>query len=374
MIDICMLVTSDLTRDPRVQKEANTAHEGGYKIVVLCRECEGEVMPYRVDALDIERPERRIQKYIERIRFNLSLINKVRKYKPKLIHANDLDTLPGGFIAAKLTGAKLLFDGHELYSSVGRDVGKLGQQLLFVLEKLLVRQADAVVTVSDNLADAMAVDMGIEKPYVVLNAVPYVDTSGMTPKEWTKQFGGKKIVLWHGKYVKNRSLHEAIMAAKYLPDDVALVFRGYGPLEDELRQFVKEQGLTEKVHFVPPVAMFDLVEYAVGADIGLFPCDPTLLSIQYAAPNKIFEYIMAGLPCVATDTAEVRRILSKYSLGETFRPNDSEDMANVIVEMLSKGEELEKIKVRSLKAARDYSWDLEGEKLMNIYGELLSTA
>lgn len=371
MIDICMVVTSELDRDPRVQKEALSAHNAGYNVLVICRSYSGPALDYQVLPLNIARPEKRLFKYFERIWFNLTLILKLIQYRPHLIHANDLDTLPAALLAGKIIRKSVLFDAHEYFSTAGRDVGALGSKLLFWLERTLVKKADKVVTVSQHLAKSMATDLQIEQPTIVMNAAPYIDTSAMDAGEWATEFTGKKIVLFHGRYVQDRSLPEAILAAKYLPDDIVMVFRGYGPLEDELRALVNKENLSKKVHFVPPVPMFDLVRSAVGADIGIFPCNSALRSKLYAAPNKVFEYMMAGLPFVATDTPEIRRLLGEHDIGAVFIPDDPQDTARAIVELLEKPAELAKMQERCLEIAHSFSWEVEGAKLLQVYAQLL---
>ncbi len=95
-------------------------------------------------------------------------------------------------------------------------------------------------------------------------------------------------MLYQGRYTDGMGLSEAILATRYLPTDVALVFRGYGAYEDTMRQVIAREGLEDRVTLVPPVPMNDLVFSAVGADLGLVVYNPINLNNVYAAPNKLF--------------------------------------------------------------------------------------
>lgn len=370
MTRICMLVTSELDRDPRVQKEAASAHEVGHAVTVICRTYHGPAKPYSVVTLNIGRQERRLGKYFERLTTNFALTRAAIRAKPEIVHANDLDTLPAAYAASRLTGARLVYDAHELWASAGRDVGNSALRFALLMERFLSQQADLVVAVSELRAQRMADLLHIPKPLVVMNTPPYVALADLAPGEWVSRFEGKKIVLHQGRYVANRGIPESILAARYLPDDIVLVFRGYGPIEDQLRSLVDEEGLNDKVIFLPPVPMNELVPSAVGADLGLVLYMPVNENNLYAAPNKMFEYMMAGLPSVSSDIPYAREVLIENDLGVVFTPGDPRDMARAICDLLADPERLSQMKGNCIKAAHRYSWDVEVQKLLRAYEDI----
>ena len=368
---ICMLVTSDLDRDPRVQKEAQSASLAGYKVTVICRSSTLTAAPYQIIPVNVGYQNVRIAKYVERIATMLKMLWIVVKLRPNLIHANDLDTLPIGAIASKISKAKLVYDAHELWAHAGRDVGSIGKNVATRLERRLVHAADVTVTVSESLAEFIANEYSIPKPTVVMNAAPFVDVSNKTPESWRHQFAGKQVALFHGRYVEGRGLEEMVLAANYLPKHIVMVMRGYGPLEENLKQLVLDHKLSEQVVFIPPVDMFDLVSKAVGADVGIFPSDPALMSKLFAAPNKIFEYMMAGVPCVGADTPDVRRILLGYNVGCVFHAKSPTHLAEVIIDMLKDEEQLLRMKTNAFAHAKNFAWEGEAQKLLQQYARLL---
>lgn len=375
MARITMLVTSELDRDPRVQKEARLAQEAGHDVTVVCRSYEGKPMPYHVVTLDIGRPSGMVSKYAERLLTNIRLARIASRRRPNIIHANDLDTLPAAYVASHTSGAQLLYDAHELWSDMGVSrAGRLGRVIALHSEKLLSRRCQSVITVSRYRGQAMSKALGIKEPVVVMNTPYYVNTVSIPPAAWVEHYSGRRIVLYQGRYTDGMGLTEAIQAAHYLPDDVVLAFRGYGVYEDTMRQVIAAERLESRVTLLPPVPMNDLVLSAIGADLGLVLYKPVNLNNLYAAPNKLFEFIMAGVPCVGSDLPYIRQILCDSDLGVVFRPGDSSDMARAIMELLDAPERLHDMRLRCLQQARQYSWETEGAKLLNEYDRLLAKA
>jgi len=196
-----MLVTSEYHRDPRVQKEAKLAHEAGHEVTVICRSYEGETMPYRVVTFDTQRRSNRGFKYLERVSSIVLLVHHTLANHPDIIHANDLDTLPAGYIASRLCGAKLLYDSHELWTEMA-DIGSVGKKVALFIEKFICRRADIVVAVNRYRAQIMAQLHDIPEPLVVMNTPFYVAPDLLMPGDWTTPFKqcGKRIVLYQGGY------------------------------------------------------------------------------------------------------------------------------------------------------------------------------
>lgn len=374
MARIVMLVTSELDRDPRVQKEALLAQEAGHEVTVVCRSYKGKEMPYSVVTFGIHRQNSIVAKYLERFLTNAKLFRLAAASHPDIIHANDLDTLPAAYSAARLCRARLVYDAHELWSDMGGSrAGRLGQVLALQAERFLGRRADAVITVSSYRGQAMVQALGISEPVVVMNTPYYVPPERLGPPAWLEEFSGRRVVLYQGRYTEGMGLAEAIRAARYLPPDIALVFRGYGPYEETMRQVIAEEELTEQVTLVPPVPMNDLVYSAVGADLGLVVYNPVNLNNLYAAPNKLFEFIMAGVPCIGSDLPYIREILCGSDLGLVFKPGDPADMAKVIMDLLSTPHRLAEMRQRCLDYARRYCWEVEGAKLLQEYNRIGQT-
>ncbi len=114
----------------------------------------------------------------------LRLAHAVRVLEPQdIVHANDFDTLPAGFLIARRSRARIIYDAHEIYTSQEPDPPKIYTAIVRRIERHLARRVDAVVTVSDAIADELKHRMSLSRqPYVVLNCPPLVDAVPMPRK------------------------------------------------------------------------------------------------------------------------------------------------------------------------------------------------
>jgi glycosyltransferase involved in cell wall biosynthesis len=323
--------------------------------------------------LNIPRRTQTLGKIVERIWTNFKLIWYVVRIKPDIVHSDNLDTLPAGYLASRLCGSRLVYDAYEIWYEMVENIGDIGRNVAIGVEKYLSRKSDAVFTVSKNRAELMAEVLGIPLPIVLMNTPDYIPFEQLSPGDWVKPFAGKKIVLYQGGYRENMGLREAILSAKFLPDDVVMVFRGLGICEHEMRKTIQENDLGGRVFMIPPVSMNALVSSAVGADLGLIVYKPVNKNNYYAAPNKMFEYIMAGVPCVGSDLPYIRDVLHSFGVGEVFVPADSEDMAKVIVEFLNDNNRLSLARKNCIENARRLCWEYEGKKLLTEYERISPT-
>jgi len=298
--------------------------------------------------------------------------------RPKIVHANDLPTLPTGYVIARLVGARLVYDSHELYSDRGdrHSFPELVLKLALICERFLARRSDAVITVSEGIARAMGRRMGIRKPSVIQNIsarTPSWAGVRKRPRLLRETLGiGEEtpIVLYQGILVKGRGLRTLVFAMTQLKQPSAvLVLLGNGSLVAELRARVKGCGLESRVYFHAAVSPDILPDWTQDADLGVHPIEGNCGNHRLCLPNKLFEYIQGGLPVVVTDLPEMRKIVTQYGVGEVFRDADAKDLAAKIDHMLTNGQ-----KYRSaLRSAADIlNWDVEKHRLIDVYKSVLS--
>lgn len=372
MARICMLVTSELDTDPRVKKEAESAAQAGYEVFVICRSFSKTSPNYQIISVGTKRPGNSSAKYWERFITNILLVWKAVRLRPAIVHANDLDTLPAGYLVALLTGAKLLYDAHEFWADAGRDVG-IGKKLIPIIEKLLIRRCDAVVAASKYRAQLMSQAYDIPLPTTVMNTPLQANYPRNGERAESKEAAqkGDVQVLHLGVYRPHRGLENAILSAQYLPDTIKLTFVGYGEIEGDLHELVRQHSLESRVTFLPPVRTEDVVDTASGYDIGLVLYRSVNLNNLYAAPNKLFEYMMAGLAIAGSDLPLIREVIESEQVGVTFDSDSPQDIADKILHLASDIPQLNLMKERARSAGRKYTWQIESAKLLNLYSALL---
>jgi glycosyltransferase involved in cell wall biosynthesis len=97
----------------------------------------------------------------------------------------------------------------------------------------------------------------------------------------------------------------------------------------------------------------------------------TNINYSNSLPNKLFDYIHAGIPILCSDIVEVANIVKKYEIGMVILSHDPVLIAEKIKEILTNEDKLKYFKQNLQKAAIELCWENEEKELMKIYGKLL---
>jgi glycosyltransferase involved in cell wall biosynthesis len=296
----------------------------------------------------------------------------VREDPPDAVHAHDLNTLPVAAALAGRFGLRLVYDSHELYPEISTLSTREAAVWRF-LEIRLAPRADEVITVCESIAGELTDRYGVAPPTVLLNCPPSED--GGADSSLLRRYVGvpepEPIVLYQGGFARNRGLETLIRASREL-DRGKLVLMGWGELEDALRELIAVEGLNEKILIVPPVSPTEVVAHAAGATVGVIPYEPVGLNNRYTTPNKMFDYIAAGLPIVAIELPELVRFLEGGGLGVTFPAGDQGALSESLNQVLADAQLRAGMRANAARAATLYTWEREAEKLTELYATGLS--
>ncbi len=267
------------------------------------------------------------------------------------------------------SGALLLYDSHELATGVPYH-SRSWLALVSSVERLVVPRSDAVITVSDGIAEALQRKYGLERrPTVVRNLPdlpPPQEAGAVEDLRASLGIGPAPLVLHHGAAAEDRG-GEALIRSFAELDGAHLLFLGAdGGYADGLRRLSEQLGLGTRVHFRAPVPLADLLSYSAQADVGVTLLEDTCLNHRLALPNKAFEYIAAGIPVVASELPELRGLIDEYGVGWTADPADPASIAAALrsaFELRDDGA----LRDRLARAADRLSWRQEKSRLVGLY-------
>src|SRR5262249_38367095 len=295
-----------------------------------------------------------------------------------LYHAQDITALPACYLAALLRRKLLIYDAHELTLADGNvDRIPILRPLTTILLKRMVRRCDAVITVSGSIAHELQQRYGGPTPVLVRNMQPYrapVATTDRLRRELHLS-PDERVALYQGTLGPDRSLDVLVRAAQYLAPGHKIVLLGDGPIRQELEALIAQQGVADRVRLLPAVPNAELLDWTVSADVGLIVYNADYsLNVRYCLPNKLFEYMMAGVPVVSTPLVEVGAIIERYAVGAVLPSLDPMQVGNGISAVLADAPALQRLRDRALAAsATALCWEIESQQLIDLYQQLLGT-
>ncbi len=315
------------------------------------------------------------KRFLEVSPFEQFMISKALEFDADVYHVHDLPCLKAGYYASKMRNVPLIYDAHELYYAQDILPTRL-QKLYFSLEKKYIRYPDVVITVNPFIARLMAERYEINEPQVILNCTevpsnfnPQIAKSKL--KEKGKIPNDYKVVLYQGWISPERNLETLIKSVKYFPENTCLAIIGYGDYEVTLRQIAEQEGLAEKIFFLGKIPSEEILNYSAGADIGIIPYQPIDDNHLYCSPNKLFEYILAGVPIIANQLPFFDLINNQYGIIENADLSSPQALGKVVSQLISTPSKLENLRNLCYEAGKQLNWDKESEKLLTIYNKII---
>jgi glycosyltransferase involved in cell wall biosynthesis len=299
--------------------------------------------------------------------------------KPDVVHCCDLDTLLVGVIAKRKYGCTLIYDAHEYWAYTDPDwVGPVATFYRY-LEQTLIRHADHVVTVSPSLASVMRVDYGLHRVHAVPNAAPWTKSPIKSPTgDITALAAGRKSFLFQGGIAQERGLEELLIAwCEVDPNKAALFIRGPDSIfKDALHQQAVASGLLGKsVYFLDSISEDFLIEAAREADVGLIPYKNTLINHKFACPNKLSQYMHAGLMLISSDIPYVAGVIKEARAGLSFESGSKDSLLTAINTAIADNGLLAECKKNAqIYAKETFNWDKFYPILRQLYDPALHGA
>jgi len=358
-------VTNDLSNDQRVHKTCMTLQKCGYWVKET-----GRLLP---ESVPLERDYFTIRKklwfrkgpqfYAE---FNIRLFLYLMTTKVDLIFANDLDTLPAAYLAAKIRNKRIIYDTHEYYTETPELVNrKLTQTIWKKIEDYFFPKLTDILTVNSSIAKLYG-DKYNKTVHVSRN-IPLTFT--VERLKTRIQLGlpmNKHILILQGTGINiERGAEEAVLAMQYLNDTVLLIV-GSGDVFPTLHKIIEKNNLQDKVIFKPKMPFAELRQYTMNSDLGLAIDKDTNLNYHFSLPNKLFDYIHSGIPVLSSELIELKKIIDQYDIGYYIQNHDPKHIASVITSIFSDEKRYNRVKQNTVKAKEELCWEKEEKVLIGV--------
>lgn len=365
MRSIKVLVSNDLCFDQRVRKTCDVLAENGLEIELIGRRFAASPV--------VERPYKttRFRLLFENgalfyAALNLRLFFYLLLKKMDIIWANDLDTLLPAFLISKLKGCPLVYDSHEYFTEAAGLTGrKLQKGVWLSIEKTIFPRLKHVITVNESIASIYRNKYG-----VLVQVVRNTPQLNGTIESHLKDTFKHPLLILQGAFMdKDRGVIEALHAMQLLTE-CHLLLIGAGDEWNQAHALVNELAIADRVTILPRQPYPVLAQYTRMADVGLSLDKGIHFNYYYSLPNKIFDYIHAGTPVVASPLPEVKHVVESSKIGEIVTSWEPYDIAFAVRRVLANGKDA--YAANLLAASKVYNWEEESKVIVGVLAQINS--
>jgi glycosyltransferase involved in cell wall biosynthesis len=367
---VIVSVINDLVTDQRVARTCSVLMECNYEVLLIGR-VQKKSKPLEVRLYDCKRMKLLFESGILfYLFFDIRLFFVLLFTKADVLFANDLDTLLPNYLVSKLKGIPLIYDSHEIFCEVPELIAHPFKKRVWEsLEKWIVPKLKQAITVNESIATYFFEKY--QTPFIFVRNIPNYAPL-VTPKSRIELGlpNDKHIVILQGAGINvQRGAEELVASFQFLTSDYILLIIGSGDVIQQLKSDVVKLKLSEKVIFFDKMSASDLRQYTINANLGITIDKDTNMNYHFSLPNKVFDYIHAGIPLLTSKLPEILNIVTTYQIGISIDNHHPEHIAKKINECIT-SEHYSTYRQNTKKAALDYNWETEKQKLMKLIQDI----
>lgn len=298
---------------------------------------------------------------------NVRLFTWLLGQKLDAITANDLDTLLACYLASRLKGIPLIYDSHEYFTGAPELAARPRVRAVWhALERWLLPRTRHRITVNPAVAERYAQEYGLH--FHVIYNWPLRQPPTTAPKP------SPPVVLYQGMLLKGRGLETLLRAWPLLTTPAQLWLVGDGYHRPALEALVRTlPPHANPIRFVGYVPLDALARYTAQAAVGLSLEDPHSANNLLSTPNKVFDYLQAGVPVVATDRPALRPLTDQYTIGRILPELTEAAIAQALTELLPPSPAHAELAPHLAAAAEAFTWEHQTPALSQVYRAALGT-
>ncbi|MGN7939441.1 glycosyltransferase family 4 protein [Virgibacillus sp. 6R] len=373
MTKICVLTTVHQAYDGRIyHKQCKSLKKAGYDVTLLAPKPDKMIKNDGINLIPIEKPKNELKRFLHAFK----VFKLAKETKADLYHFHDPELIPVGVLLRIFTRKPVIFDVHEHYPNAIMSKKYLKSWLkkpirlaYEIIEKLSLPILSGVIYTTEEIGKRY-------KSYTSCKIENYPLTDMFPPLQKVK--GDHHTLLYLGGITRIRGIEELIdgfaKVAIERPEAKLLFVGGFesDSFEREIKQKVKEHHLEEKVQFKGKVPYEQIEEYLSTASIGIIPYLPVPNHLV-CLPNKLFEYMAAGVAVISSDFPHYRKVVESSSSGLLIDPESPQSIAKAMISLLDDATLTDEMGQNGRVAFETkYNWNSEEEKLVAFYRKILT--
>jgi len=359
MAKIILSVINDLVSDQRMHRIASALQAHGHEVLLV-----GRVLPGSAEITKRPYQTHRMKLWFTQgkwfyLHYNWRLFWFLLRKKADILVANDLDTLLANFLASRIKRSRLVYDSHEYFTEVPELIHRPRTRNIWLrLEKWIFPQLKQVYTVNASIASIYHEKYGVDVQ--VIRNLPFRREAILVPKE--------NILIYQGALNLGRGIELMIDAMEHLPTYRLWIFGG-GDKADALREQAASKAWRDRVIFKGRLPFEQLFEWTSQAKLGFSLEEDLGANYHFASPNKVYDYVQAGVPVLVSDLPEMRRTVETYKVGAVLanEHRTPQLLAQQVKALVEDEGRYKACQLNCLKAAPELNWEQEQAKLLEIY-------
>ncbi len=304
--------------------------------------------------------------------YNIRLFFYLLLHKFDLIVSNDLDTLFAGFLASIIKRVTLIYDSHEYFTGLPElNHRPFVRWVWKSIEKMIFPHLKYIMTVSDSIAAQYEKEYGI-RPLVIRNCSRLSSDIKTFTRDELEMSSDCLLLIFQGSGINIDKGGEELIEAIKMTENVSLLIIGSGDVISVLKQRVEKLNLADRIRFIQKVKWEELMRFTRSADAGLSLEKDTNLNYRFSLPNKLFDYISAGIPVITGCLPDIRKIIEDNGCGIIIPEITPEEIVKAIIKLRDDRILLSKLKQNSVIASESLNWDNESKKVIDFYKKILT--
>jgi glycosyltransferase involved in cell wall biosynthesis len=311
--------------------------------------------------------------FLTHLHFWLTCMRIANKLQPNVVVALNYFTVFPGFLAARKSERRLLYDAYELIIPEPGYYMSFRDRIWYWFERLSIHRANGVIAANVFRADKMQEHYCLPATPVAVRNIPAAKSYSHPDVNIVSIVReGETRVLYQGDMHLSRGLGRFIESLTHLPENTRLIMAGGGADLERIQKLINDLALNARVSLLGAVPHVNMHKISCCCHIGIVTYSYCDLNNIYCSPNKIFEYLQAGLPVVTTDQPPLRQMVVDYGIGEIIRQQD--DPKAIAQTIYYVAENINIYKQNIPRFLNDNKWEDEEAKLKLVCNSVIKTA